>query len=58
MKFFLPIGMLCNVVDNGIIGNDMMQSINGINDPYLFSLLHHLLVYTKFMTLNFVMTMF
>ena len=38
-------GMLCNVIDGSAINNNMIQFINDVNDPYIFSLLPHILVY-------------
>ena len=37
--------MLCNVIDGSNINNDMIQFINNMNDPYIFSLLPCILVY-------------
>ena len=38
-------GMLCNVIDDSNINNDMILFISDMNDPYIFSLLSHILVY-------------
>ena len=38
-------GMLCNVVNSCNIDNDMIQFINSMNNPYIFSLLPCILVY-------------
>ena len=37
--------MLCNVIDSSNIDNDMIQFINDMSDPYIFSLLPCILVY-------------
>ena len=37
--------MFCNVINDSNIYNDTMRFINDINDPYIFSLLPHTLVY-------------
>ena len=37
-------GMLCNVRDGSNIDNDMIQFMNDMNDPYIFSLLPSILV--------------
>ena len=36
--------MLCNVIDGSNIDNDTVQSLNGMNDAYIFSLLPCILV--------------
>ena len=36
--------VLCNVINGSGIANDMMLSLNGMNDSYIFSLLPHILV--------------
>ena len=38
-------GILCNVIDSSGIDNDMIQFINDVNDPCIFILLPHILVY-------------
>ena len=38
-------GVLCNVIEGSDINKDMKQFINDLNDPYIFSLLPHILVY-------------
>ena len=38
-------GMLHNIIDGSNIDNDMIQFVNDMNDPYIFSLLPHILVY-------------
>ena len=37
--------MLCNVIDGSNIDNDTIQFICDVNDPYIFSLLPHILVF-------------
>ena len=36
--------LLCNVLNGSNIDNDKMQSLNGMNDSYIFSLLPCILV--------------
>ena len=36
--------MLCNVINGSNISNDMMLSLNSMNDSYILSLLPHILV--------------
>ena len=43
VKDFVKI--LCNVINDGIIGNDTIRFIKGMKDPYIFSLLPCILVY-------------
>ena len=50
--------MLCDVINGSNIDNDMMQSLNGMNNSYIFSLLPHILVLSdKNITYYKVMTM-
>ena len=36
--------MLCNIINGSNIDNDMIQSLNVMNNAYIFSLLPHILV--------------
>ena len=44
-KYFLSMGMLCNVIDGSNINKDTIQFINDVNNFYIFSLLPHILEY-------------
>ena len=37
--------MLCNVINGSNIDNNAIWFMNDMNDPYIFSLLPHILVY-------------
>ena len=37
--------MLCNVINGSNIDNNAILFMNDMNDPYIFSLLPHILVY-------------
>ena len=50
--------LLCNVINGSKIDSDMMQSLNGMNDSFIFSLLPHILILSnKNITQYKVMTM-
>ena len=47
-------GVLCNVIDGSYIDIDVIQFINNVNDPYIVSLLPHILEYKHY---DFVLVM-
>ena len=53
-NILLSMGVLCNVIDGSYIDIDVIQFINNVNDPYIVSLLPHILEYKLY---DFVLVM-